>query len=211
MMGPHDQGQGAEAQGAPPYGGPPPPAQQPYGAPPQQAYPPPGQAPYAAPGHGAPPGYGQPTGPTPAGMADRLVARIIDGLVILGVFFVAMLPGIVAAGSAEKGPDGEVGGGTLVLIATGFGAGLLFALTYEVVMIARRGQTVGKRVRGIKVLRERDLQVPGFGAAAVRWVIPLAASILPAGAMVVFLSPFLDKARRQGWHDKAAKTVVVYA
>lgn len=237
MTGPHEQGAGGWGQpgtqqpyGAPPQGVPaqgyPPQGYPPQGYPqgghpeghPQGGYPqgyPPGyggpQPQGYPPGYGPPPGHGAPVGWTPATMGDRLVARIIDGLVIVGAFILLMLPGIVAVGSSDA-PDGELTGGAAALITLGLFAAILFALMYEITMIARKGQTIGKRARGIKVLKEYDLSVPGFRTAFLRWIIPMVAAILPAGAIIVFCSPFFDNSgKRQGWHDKAAKTVVIYA
>lgn len=229
MTGPHEPGAGGWGQpgtqqpyGASPPGVPPqgyPQGGYPPGGHPPDSYPPGGypqgdggtQPQAYPPGYGPPPGSGAPAGWTPATMGDRLVARIIDGLVIVGAFIVLMLPGIIAVGSSDA-PDGELTGGAAALIVLGLLAAILFALSYEIVMIARKGQTIGKRARGIKVLKEYDLSVPGFGTAFLRWVIPMAAAILPAGAIIVFCSPFFDNSgKRQGWHDKAAKTVVIYA
>ena len=82
---------------------------------------------------------------------------------------------------------------------------------YEVCFVALKGQTPGKMALSIKVVRADNGTVPGWGPAAGRWVIPT------VGYLLLFLPGLLVHAsllwddRRQGWHDKAVKTLVVKA
>ena len=76
--------------------------------------------------------------------------------------------------------------------------------------VSDRGATVGKKVMKLTVRMEATGSLPTGKASAVRFVIPLIASIAPFGSVLVYLSPLFDSSgRRQGWHDKVAKTVVV--
>lgn len=198
------------------------PEQQPggqYGAPP----PAPGySAPPPAPGYGPPPAYGNapgagygyapgPVGGTPGGMGKRLLARIIDGVLLLVVFLVLAVPmGIFSAMSSSAdstGFDGARIGANL-----GFNAiALLIGAAYEIGMIGARGATIGKQVVGIKVINIETGTIPGFGPAALRWLIPTIGSFFCGiGEILVYISPFFDSSgRQQGWHDKVAKTQVV--
>jgi uncharacterized RDD family membrane protein YckC len=90
------------------------------------------------------------------------------------------------------------------------GLTLLVGFLYETTLIALRGQTLGKVATRIRVVRLDDGAVPGWGPAFVRWLIPVAASIVPFGALPVYLWLLWDR-RRQGLHDKAARTLVVVA
>jgi uncharacterized RDD family membrane protein YckC len=149
-------------------------------------------------------------------MGRRLGARLIDGLLLSVVVSVigAVLFG-AAATQVETDPvTGEVTGGVGALIGAYVGYILLavaVGLLYEVGLIALRGATIGKQVLGIRVLRETDGALPGWGPSFVRWLIPLLGSLVCGiGQIVVYLSPFFDSTQRyQGWHDKAAKTLVV--
>lgn len=109
---------------------------------------------------------------------------------------------------------GGPGAGFFVSLLVGLFLVFLITLAYEVVMIALRGATVGKQLLGVKVVRESDGQVPGWGPALLRWIVPLAPAIIPfigaLGTLVVYLSPLFDSSgRNQGWHDKVAKTLFI--
>lgn len=195
----------------PQYGAPAPPP--PYGAPP----PPYGAAPAAPMGYPVP--YGAPMGAAgmPAPMGKRFGARLIDVILVIIVMSVvgAVFFGGVTA-SAEIDPaTGLPKTGMGPLIAASLGRMLvtvvLIAL-YETIMVALRGQTVGKMALGIKVVREADGGLPGWGSAFLRYLIQQVGYFFCGiGLLVVWLSPFFDNQRHQGWHDKVAKTLVVQA
>ena len=217
--------QPSPGQEPPPYGQQPPPyGQQPgYGQPPpygqQPGY---GQQPYGQPAYG---GGGYPGSPIPAGvefasMPRRLGARLLDwlivGLVILVLGFVIF--GIFAAGGGlddfETDENGNLTNGEGAFLAAYFGwlgLALVISLAYEIGLIAVRGATLGKQILGVKVVREADGQVPGWGGSVLRWLIPVVGSFACGiGQILVYLSPFFDSTgHNQGWHDKVAKTVVI--
>jgi uncharacterized RDD family membrane protein YckC len=138
----------------------------------------------------------------------------------IGVFYA--IAGALLLGSASQvkvDEDGNItsGGGFL---GAGIGAFFLVWLVivplvtigYEVFMIATRGATLGKMAMKIRVVREADGQVPGWGPAFVRWIFPYGVSLVTCGFLgwLVYLSPVFDQSGRlQGWHDRAAKTLVV--
>lgn len=131
----------------------------------------------------------------------RLVARILDIL----IFFVMILLLAVPFGLPE---DDSLG---LSLAWT------IVGLVYEVSLVATKGQTLGKMAMKIKIIRAGDGQIPGWNDSTVRWLVPaipgliaLAPSLELVGllSLLVYLSLVWDKVR-QGWHDKAAKTLVI--
>jgi uncharacterized RDD family membrane protein YckC len=69
----------------------------------------------------------------------------------------------------------------------------------------RRGQSFGKRFIGIRVVRT-DGRPIDYQTALLRHVVGYPLSILLFGLGVVWM---LWDGRRQGWHDKLAKTVVL--
>ena len=102
---------------------------------------------------------------------------------------------------------GVVGG----LLGLPDNVGLLLTLVamigYETLMLANGGQTLGKMLLGLRVVRA-DLAPPTVQDGLVRslvidllWIVPLAWLVL---AVVIERHP-----RRQGWHDRAAGTLVV--
>lgn len=76
---------------------------------------------------------------------------------------------------------------------------------YFLTMTALAGQTLGKMALGIRVVRY-DAKKPGWLLAFIRQCLGYPLSI--AGFMLGFVSIFVDL-RRQSWHDKMARTLVV--
>jgi uncharacterized RDD family membrane protein YckC len=230
---PYDSNQQQYGQASPPYGTP---QQQPYG----QQY---GQQQYGQPyGAGQPQYAGAPMGAGSgldyiqlpgvgavrlASMGQRFLARVIDWLIVgipAGIIYFVVIAAWFSSAAASYTIDestGQITGGPatsgLGFLGTAFALPLtllVLEILYEVVMIATRGATLGKQIAGVKVIREFDGQLPGWGPAFTRWGVMVAPGIFPClGALWVLLcelSPFFDnQGRRQGWHDKAAKTMVV--
>lgn len=135
----------------------------------------------------------------------RLVARIIDAAIF---FVISLIPLLVGLQDFDDLAD-EPLGMTLALTVIG--------LVYEVSLVATRGQTLGKMAMKIRIIRAGDGLIPGWDKSTVRWLVPAIPSLIglvpPLGfvglmSLVVYLSLTWDKVR-QGWHDKAAKTLVV--
>ena len=88
---------------------------------------------------------------------------------------------------------------------------ILVGAAYETCFVALKGQTPGKMATSIKVVRADNGTLPGWGPAAGRWVIPaIGYTLLILPGLLVHASLLWDD-RRQGWHDKAVKTLVVKA
>lgn len=156
----------------------------------------------------------------------RAVARFIDSLIHAGLGFGGLILIFLATFciwcATHETNGGQVTLGVLLVAAWAF---------YEPVLVAWRGQTLGKAVCAVKVVRVADGHPPNFGLALVRWTIPFVAgaALLPAlvlsGVEIqsdplriaailamwapLYLTSFLDSDRRRGWHDKAAGTVVI--
>ncbi|MET9516005.1 RDD family protein [Streptomyces sp. NPDC002994] len=214
---PPQQGYGYPQQGAQQPG-------QPYGAYPQQQ--PPGTL-QANSGYINVPVLGTVEVAT---MGRRLGARCLDGVVI-GILYAILSATLFAGmfGAAESIEDcskldpltsayetcvndgAEAAGG---IFAAFFGAIMVIfvaTLLYEWLMISFAGATLGKMVLGLKVVKENTGQVPGIGGGFIRWIIPMVGAILCGiGQLLVYLSPFFDNSGKlQGWHDRAAGTLVI--
>ena len=217
-----------------------------YGTPGNQAYPG-----YPQPGYGTPgsqaypsypqPSYGQPyqpygyqpTGKDPA-LAEwwrRLLARVIDGLILAVVFSPLWIPAwhtffnrltaianqypagtslssIPAARTAIAAAESHLEGSLFVV-------GLVFylvAFAYDWIQHSLWGQTIGKRALGTKVVRADGNPVVGPGPAAGRAAIYALTPVVP---FVGWLFDLVNELwltwdpRRQCLHDKAAHTVVI--
>lgn len=138
-------------------------------------------------------------GPAPgvefAGFGARLVAYIIDSLIILVVIIVLA---IVAGLAVFVLP---------LLSIVPILAILIVPLIYFPYYWQKSGQTPGKKMMGIKVVRDTDGGPLTWGTAVIRlvgyWVSGL---VFYLGYIWVFI----DK-RKRGWHDLIASTVVIKA
>ncbi|MDT0461805.1 RDD family protein [Streptomyces gibsoniae] len=200
------QGYGYPQQGQQPgYGYP-----QAPGVPPQGAY-----------GYPQDQGYAGPPAPRVASMGRRFGARLIDGAVFAVIYGVLAVVGVAGAvGEAKNCDPNAVDYNTCINnagsdFAAKFGAiiGVLaiIGLLYEWLMVGLVGRTLGKMAVGLHVVNAETGGKPGLGKSFIRWIIPTVGSVLCGiGQLLVYLSPFWDKSgRQQGWHDKAAGTMVI--
>ena len=129
----------------------------------------------------------------------RVLATIADGIV-LGVLFLVMsaLFGTTSSSSAT-----DVGASL-----DGFSALIFFVLVfaYYVILEGYLGQTLGKMLFGIKVVREDTGGVPGIGAAAIRTVLRIVDGLF--SYLVAFIA-VLASSKNQRLGDMAAHTLVV--
>lgn len=142
--------------------------------------------------------------------AARLRAKVIDGMILVGVIVVGIILVLLSLVAGEWGVGiGIVEGVMLATMMFG-----LVSLLYDPVLIAIRGQTVGKMVERIRVVRADNGELPSWGKSFGRWAVPGVLKFIPVVgfflALICYASLTRDASRR-GWHDKAAGTVVVKA
>lgn len=188
-------------QPAPQPGWSPPPPQYGFGAPPPV---------YGAPAYGAPPSI-----PGLAGYGKRIVAYLIDSVVVLP--FVAIGIIIIFTGEREIVPCSDGFGlceePTDAVFATGF---LVMALTIPVWFAyhaweGATGKTLGKLAMGIRLVDERTMAPvggwKGIGRGLVEGLLGFLCSL---GSLLDVLWPLWDD-KNQTIHDKAVGGVVVEA
>jgi uncharacterized RDD family membrane protein YckC len=140
----------------------------------------------------------QPTD-TLAPLGRRLAAWLLDSVVLSPVI---MLITVLFGGDLSRGlddiPQAALSVFWLVLVA------------YTIGLVARSGQTIGKRWMRIRVADAVTGAVPNLDQSARR-AVPVLIQVIPVvGALSIFLYlPALWRPRRQGLHDKLAGTVVV--
>ena len=133
----------------------------------------------------------------------RLAALIVDALLLGGV----VLATLAAAGvPLEEVNSTILEGSSLALI-------LIFVLPkaiYDTAMIGSRNQTFGKMALHIKVVDEADRVTPiGYPRAFARWLsTAFLWALFTVPGVLDHLWPLRD-ARRQTFHDKFARSVVV--
>ncbi|MBC3842534.1 RDD family protein [Streptacidiphilus sp. 4-A2] len=161
-----------------------------------------GTSPYGPTPYGAPPVSAM---PPLGGLGHRLLARIIDGVLLA---IVAIPLSVVLYAGSGHGRTGRTLLIDLFLALLGF--------FYEGLMLTLAGgQTVGKKVMRIRVAVLADGSAPtgrtGWIRSAVYW-LPSLFSFLIIPALFSLLNVLWcvwDRPYRQCLHDKAAKTVVV--
>jgi uncharacterized RDD family membrane protein YckC len=181
-----------------------PPPQQPTAGNPYGSPPPGGESPYDR-GYGGGGGGEDPLSGMPplAASGRRVLARIID-LVI--VFIPAGL--LDWASGGVHGSDWTAGRGAVGGVFTA-----VLGFVYEWYMTQSTGQTVGKRLMGLRAAMLSDGSVPTQRAAAIRaailWLPAFCCSCF--WFLIIGITVLFDKPYKQGLHEKAARTVVVTA
>jgi uncharacterized RDD family membrane protein YckC len=202
------------------------------------APPPPGMRP--PPGYPYPPyAFRQPAPPPRphglriAGLGPRVVARLIDiGMVLLlnvlvnGWFIFRWIqeyrPVIEEWNRRVEAREPllqnlpQPGGQADALQVVIFIIGVALWFAYEVPGTANTGQTLGKRIMRIKVMRVESTDRMGFGRSLRRWNLMGLPTFLWSCFCIGFILqlvdcifPFFDRPLHQALHDKSAQTVVV--
>lgn len=168
------------------------------------------------PSYGAPPppqgyGYGTPQMQY-AGVGKRIVAHIIDGIIVgLGGIpgWILMIVSIFSMGAAgtTRGPVSD----TAAAGAVGLGllsyfllfVGIVAVWLYNCYLLGRDGATIGKKIMKIKVLDPQN-QPLGFGKAFLRELVKHAVGSF---CFILLLWPLWDD-QKQGLQDKIFSTHV---
>jgi uncharacterized RDD family membrane protein YckC len=149
---------------------------------------------------------------------QRLVAYLLDSLILgaaLAVPALVMFALIFLPYLTSVRPGGTPDPGRLLLLELAAFAimvplQLVGSYLYFVRMSYRTGQTIGKRIMKIRVVREGDGGPIDLRIARRRWVVQYAAGLV---AFYFNLADGLwqlwDQPYRQSLHDKCAATVVV--
>jgi uncharacterized RDD family membrane protein YckC len=205
----------ASGYGPPPggYGTPPGYAAPPSYTPPPSFGPPPGSG--TAPGYSAPPGSaGGAGGPVAHGLASfgqRVAAFLIDGLITWGIFLAAIIVSAIIGTlttqeqTFENPNPGPSAIGALFFVLL-FVTALAAVFAYYPYFEGRtEGQTPGKRIMGIRVVRQSNGAPLGYGLAIGRTVARLVDGVVfGLGYLWAIWDP-----QHQTWHDKIAGTLVV--
>ncbi|HSL20224.1 MAG TPA: RDD family protein [Vicinamibacterales bacterium] len=142
----------------------------------------------------------------PAGRGTRLGAAILDGIIVTVMVYVPILffPAIGAAAS----PGAE--GGSMIGIGMVLGlAGFIIWCWLTITYVYRNGQTIGKKLVGIKVVRSDGTPISLSRIFWLRNVVNAMLGIIPLYGLIDVL--FIFGESRQCLHDKLADTVVVVA
>ena len=148
----------------------------------------------------------------------RFVAVLIDGLapmvVLFGILAAVAIPAYQSYVQRSKGLAGaHDSDGTIILIAGLAGLAMLAFFIYSATLVYRYGQTVGKRIMGIRVVRSDGSRVAFSRFIFLRWLPLFIVGIIP---WIGYLSGLVDallifRDSHQCLHDNIADTRVVTA
>ncbi|SCE80700.1 Uncharacterized membrane protein YckC, RDD family [Micromonospora purpureochromogenes] len=165
-----------------------------------------------------------PGGQPLASFGDRLLAVLIDGLVLGAASLVVMVPAMIfflaavvpdLTATTADGTYAEPDPFAVLLPLLALEAGLILLLlamsyVYQVEMMFRTGETVGKRVMKLRIVPLDPTAALDRKTAAKRWLAHQPAGMLiPGFSYVDGLWQLWDKPWQQCLHDKFARTVVV--
>ena len=137
-----------------------------------------------------------------ASWGRRLVALLLDGFILAGIVLVT----VVAAGTSPEELNERILDGETLLIV------LLFVVPeaiYDTALVGSRNQTFGKMLLGIKVVDAESRSSIGYARAFTRWLsTAFLWALFTVPGILDHLWPLRDR-RRQTFHDKFARSVVV--
>jgi uncharacterized RDD family membrane protein YckC len=135
----------------------------------------------------------------------RILATIVDGLIFGALFTVmTMLFGTVTTATSVGPFDWDVSTISMPALASVLYGGIV--VLYYILLEGYLGQTVGKMVLGIKVVREDNGGVPGVGRATIRTLLRIVDGLF--SYLVAFITVLIS-GKNQRLGDMAAHTLVV--
>jgi uncharacterized RDD family membrane protein YckC len=134
-----------------------------------------------------------------------LGAAILDGLIFGAMVYIPIIFTAAALGAASE----ERGGAMLVLGGLLTLAGLVAWAWLTIRFVLGNGQTIGKKLTGIKVVRSDGSRVSFSRIFWLRNVVNAIISVIPFYGLVEVL--FIFGESRQCLHDKMADTIVIRA
>jgi len=129
----------------------------------------------------------------------RILATIFDGLIFGGLYAVM----VILFGSISTVGSANWNGSMPALPTLLYG---VIVVLYYILLEGYLGQTVGKMLLGIKVVREDDGEVPGLGGATIRTLLRIVDGIF--SYLVAFITVLIS-GKNQRFGDMAAHTLVV--
>lgn len=141
-----------------------------------------------------------------AGFVTRLVALIIDRLIISAIIFVlAWVAQFVLDlfGVNEWLRTGDLA--SAIVLGLGLLISALIYLGYDILFLVLAGQTPGKWLMGVRVVRTDGARLKGSNAV-IRQLGYFVSAVLFLGYLWVLVDN-----KRQAWHDKLAGTLVIYS
>jgi uncharacterized RDD family membrane protein YckC len=144
---------------------------------------------------------------TLADRGTRLGATILDGIIFAAMVYLPVLLTVGVAGN--RGGDGSGLEALVIVGALVAVAGLVAWCWLTILYVNRNGQTIAKKITGIKVIRSDGSPAALERIFWLRNVLNAVIGLIPLYAVIDVLFIFAES--RQCLHDKIADTIVVKA
>jgi uncharacterized RDD family membrane protein YckC len=143
-------------------------------------------------------------GPALAGRGTRLLAVIIDGAVLLGLFWLLSLVSPINLFAGDS---------SVAAMAVNTVLGFVLFLLVQGVLLVRHGQTVGKRMLGLRIVRRDGSRVGAGRMLGLRYGLGWLINLVPfvGGIYSLVDALLIFRASRLCLHDQIADTHVVIA
>jgi uncharacterized RDD family membrane protein YckC len=143
------------------------------------------------------------------GFWRRFWAYMVDKFILYLISLILFLIGLFAMGLGGASPwtvvtTGNLPRGTGFFMALYLVTAFLTDMVYFIWFHGTIGQTLGKRLLGLRLIRSSGEKMT-LGIAFLRWVGSLISGLF---VFLGFIWIAIDH-RKQGWHDKIAATLVV--
>ena len=146
-----------------------------------------------------------------AGFWIRFIARFVDGLIlgipltILLFIFVAISGAALNATSSDQNAQNTTAGIASGVFLLFYLIALVAIAGYQIYFWGTSGQTIAMRLFHLRVVDANTGAPIGIGRAVVRWLM----SLVNSWACYIGWIWVAFDARKQGWHDKVANSVVL--
>lgn len=148
-------------------------------------------------------------------LIDLLALSLLAGIAATATALAVRLPARIAdaaAATTAMGAEAAVrdAASAYVVVALVGGAVSLLGWLGLALWDGLAGRTLGNTFLGIRTVSADGGGPVGAGRGLLRWLVLALCGVLPlVGTVLVLVSPTFDSSgRRQGWHDKVARSVV---
>jgi len=129
-------------------------------------------------------------------LQKRALAFLIDEMLLAVLFMIIIYDKVAGLSNPEE----------IVPLVNSFTFEyLLLKVAYQTLFVYQYGATIGKIVMKISIIDTETMEKPGFSSALNRAVFRVISEML---FYLGFVWAFYNK-KRQSWHDKTARTLVV--
>lgn len=137
-----------------------------------------------------------------ADLGTRIVARILDYVVFIGIYIIAIIITLITGAFSNY-----TGTGQNIGIFVALGLWIILCVLYDLLCeVLMNGQSIGKRAAKIKVISLSGTR-PGFGQYLLRWIFRIVDFGFTFGSCALISVILTDKKQRIG--DIVAGTTVV--